>query len=192
MSKLSFDLINLILSFRPAHPTAVLIKNKKEELLEQHLLHSAYTETKWKIINKKRITIWEPKKGHEETVKLIIKNNYLNQEQYFEEIYHKRWEILQKYESEMFCYCRINDINKVNKFIERFMNKNYYYGGKIIGEALNYYYNESADKRFLNETEENRLKREEQEKREQEDRDEFERELSDEYYREQDDYIHYG
>jgi hypothetical protein len=33
MSKLPFDLINLILSFRPAHPTAELINNKKEELI---------------------------------------------------------------------------------------------------------------------------------------------------------------
>lgn len=195
MSKLPFDLINLILSFRPAHPVAVLIKNKKEELSEKILSaddsdteYSEYTTQVCKRVNGKWKRTYEINKGYEKTI-MLIKKNFEITKPYFKEINYNRHEILQKLQNNMFCYSRVNDINKVNKFMERFFIKNrqLYYG-----EIVDYYYNENADKRFFNETEEDRIIREKDEEREREEQNEFMQEISDEYYREHENYNHYG
>ena len=151
MSKLSFDLINMILSFRPPHPTAILIKQLEKDLIKQ-------LENRNKYIRDK------------------IEYNFHNQCFFY--ISNYRNERLQKYKSDMFCYCRINDINKVNKYLKRFFNKKYYYDEK----ADIIYYNQKereAELRWLNG------------EMTQKDQEEFDRELSVKYYKDQVSYYYF-
>ena len=155
MSKLSFDLINLILSFRPAHPTSVLIKQLEKDLIKQ-------TENRNRFVRDK------------------IEYNFHHQ--YFFRINEYRKNCLEKYESEMFCCPFDEGIKilsiKVNKYMNRYFNKKYYFDEK----AEIVYYNETQREREL------RILDGEMTRRDQE---EFDRELSDEYYKEQECYSYY-
>jgi|694.fasta_scaffold128477_5 hypothetical protein len=151
MSKLSFDLINLILSFRPAHPVSQLIKNKKEELIDS-------TFTKKRIVVKKntpyKFIVKEEDKERYET----YKENFNFYKSYFCFIFTSRFNKLCFYENQLCCCFTDEKVKmmslKVNNYMKKFINTTYYYNSK-------------GKKRFYNETKLQRYYREKEEKLEE-------------------------
>ena len=147
MSKLPFDLINLILSFRPAHPVAELIKNKKENLINS-------TFPNQKIVVKKNtpynFVVKEKDKERYET----HKENFNFYKTYFSYFFTSRLNKLFFYEMEL-CCC-FNDEKKkimslkINNYMKKFINTNYYYTSK----GRKTFYNETKLQRYYREKEE--------------------------------------